>query len=133
MRAGGKVGEAAKAVVDVLHPHFVKEEEYAMPPLGLLSALAEGRVIPEMIDVLPMTDKLRADLPHMLEEHKVIVASLKNLTEAAKKENKIEYASFAQKLMLHARNEEEILYPAAVLVGEYLKQRLDKESKSQQS
>lgn len=127
------MGEAAKAVVDVLHPHFVKEEEYAMPPLGLLSALAEGRVIPEMIDVLPMTDKLRADLPHMLEEHKVIVASLKNLTEAAKKENKLEYASFAQKLMLHARNEEEILYPAAVLVGEYLKQRLGKESKSQQS
>lgn len=88
IKAGGKVGEAAKAVADVLHPHFMKEEKYAMPPLGLLSALAEGRVTPEMRDVLPMTEKLRADLPQMLEEHKAIIASLNNLTEAAKKENK---------------------------------------------
>lgn len=38
----GRIGEAAKAVAAVLHPHFVKEEEYALPPLGLLSALATG-------------------------------------------------------------------------------------------
>jgi hypothetical protein len=34
-----KVGEATKAVTDVLHSHFEKEEEYALPPLGLLSSL----------------------------------------------------------------------------------------------
>jgi len=48
----------------------------------------------------------------MLEEHKEIVAALKNLIEAAKKEKKMEYARFADKLMLHAQNEEEVLYPA---------------------
>lgn len=125
IKAGGKAGEAAKEVADVLHPHFVKEEEYAMPSLGLLSVLAEGRVTPEMKDVvLPMTNKLRADLPRMLEEHKAIVASLKNLIEIARREGKMEYAHFAEKLMLHAKNEEEVLYPAALLIGEYLKQRL---------
>ena len=41
VKEGGKVGEAAKAVADVLHPHFEKEEEYALPPLGLLSSLAK--------------------------------------------------------------------------------------------
>lgn len=35
----GKVGEAPKAIADVLHPHFEKEEEYALPPPGLLSSL----------------------------------------------------------------------------------------------
>ena len=40
----GRVGEAAKAVGKILHPHFVKEEEYTMPPLGLLTILAEGKV-----------------------------------------------------------------------------------------
>jgi hypothetical protein len=35
--SGGKTGDAAKAVAELLHPHFEKEEEYAMPPLGLLS------------------------------------------------------------------------------------------------
>ncbi len=126
IKAGGKLGDAAKAVSDVLHPHFVKEEEYAMPPLGLLSALAKGEITPDMKDMLQMTDKLKADLSDMLEEHKSIVASLKNLMDVAKKENKMEYAGIADKLMLHAKNEEEVLYPAAILIGEYLKQRLEK-------
>ena len=30
-----------------------------------------------------------------------------------------------EKLMLHARTEEEVLYPAAILVGEYLKGRME--------
>jgi hypothetical protein len=40
-RAGGRVGDAAKAVAKVLHEHFVKEEEFALPALGLLSGLRE--------------------------------------------------------------------------------------------
>ena len=39
IKEGGRVGEAAKAVAIILHPHFEKEEEYALPPLGLLSSL----------------------------------------------------------------------------------------------
>ena len=36
-KAGGSTGEAAKEeVVKLMHPHFLKEEEYALPPLGLL-------------------------------------------------------------------------------------------------
>lgn len=31
----GCIGEAAKAVAKVLHNHFVNEEAYAIPPLGL--------------------------------------------------------------------------------------------------
>ena len=124
IKAGGKVAEAAKAVAELLHPHFVKEEEYALPPLGLLSSLAEGKVTPEMRNALAMTDRLKADLPQMLQEHQAIVATLEKLVVAAKQENKPAYALFAEKLMLHARNEEEVLYPAAILVGEYLKMRL---------
>jgi len=32
--------------------------------------------------------------------------------------------AFAEKLRLHAAIEEEVLYPAAILVGKYVKQRL---------
>lgn len=124
IKAGGKTAEAARAVEDVLHPHFLKEEEYALPPLGLLSSLAQGNVTPEMRTVIAMTDKLKADLPHMLKEHKAIVAALEKLSATAKQEGKPEHALFAEKLMMHARNEEEVLYPAAILVGEYLKMRL---------
>jgi hypothetical protein len=120
-QAGGRVGEAAKGVAKVLHDHFVKEEEFALPPLGLLSSLARGKVDKNMGSVLRMTDRLKAELPKMLEEHKAVVAALKNLIAAAEADNKPEHARFAEKLMLHAQTEEEVLYPAAILIGEYLK------------
>ncbi|HEY8505800.1 MAG TPA: hemerythrin domain-containing protein [Gemmataceae bacterium] len=125
-KAGGKTGEAARAVAKVLHPHFVKEEELAMPPLGLLSDLAAGAVRPEMARVLELTDKLKEDLPSMLKEHEAIVAALETLAEAAEQENKPQPRQLAEKLKQHARTEEEVLYPAAILVGEYVRLKLDK-------
>ena len=120
-KAGGSTGEAAKAVAKLMHPHFVKEEEYALPPLGLLTALSKGKLEAEMADVFKMTDKLEAELPHMLAEHKDIVTALKRLIEAATAENKPEYVHFAEKLMAHALTEEEVSYPTALLIGRYLK------------
>jgi hypothetical protein len=123
-KAGGKTAEAAKAVAKVLHPHFVKEEEFALPPIGLLSLLARGKVDKQMRGVLAMADRLKAELPDMLREHKAVVTALKKLTTAAKKEKKPEHARFAEKLTLHAKTEEDVLYPAAILIGEYLKLKL---------
>jgi hypothetical protein len=122
----GKVGEVARTIATLLHPHFVKEEEFALPPLGLLVEITEGRVGAEMKDVLPMTDKLRAELPQMLAEHKLVVGALRRLAAAAKQEKKPEAARFAEALRLHALSEEQILYPAALLVGECIRARMGK-------
>jgi hypothetical protein len=51
---------------------------------------------------------------------------LQTLVNAAKEEKKIEYVRFAEKLTLHAQTEEEVLYPAAILIGEHLKLKLGK-------
>lgn len=125
-RESGDLGEAGKAVAKLMHPHFVKEEEYALPPLGLLPLLAKGTVTPDMAAVLPMTDKLKAELGQMLAEHKSIVVALRNLADAARRANKPEHAEFAEKLILHAQTEEEVSYPTAILIGEYLKLKLGK-------
>jgi len=127
-KAGGKTGAAAEAVARALHPHFVKEEEYALPPLGLLTLLAEGKLPPDRDAVIAMTERLRKDLGHMLHEHKAIVIELHKLMEAAKSENKREYINFAEKLKLHAQTEEEVLYPSAILIGEYLKLKTGKKA-----
>jgi hypothetical protein len=125
MKEGGKLGEAAKAVANILHSHFEKEEEYALPPLGLLSTLVkQTQISPEMKSILTMTDRLKADLPHMIEEHNGIVTALEHLIEVAEKENKPGIIQFAEKLKLHAKIEEQVLYPTAILIGEYLKLRL---------
>jgi hypothetical protein len=123
-KAGGQTAEAAKIVAKVLHSHFVKEEEYALPPLGLLTALSEGRFEPGMAEVLKMTDKLEAELPTMLSEHKDIVAALEKLIEAAKTENRPDIVHFAEKLMLHAQTEEQVSYPTSLLIGRYVKSKL---------
>ena len=124
-KAGGKIGEAAKVVAQTLHQHFVSEEEFALPPLGILPLIAKGNITEDMKEVVKMTDKLKAELPKMLEEHKAIVAALDKLIKVAKEENKPEFAVFAEKLKLHANAEEEVTYPTALLIGEYLKLKLN--------
>ena len=124
IESGGSTGAAAKIVAERLHSHFKKEEEYALPQLGLLTQLAQGKVSQDMRDAITLADRLKADLPQMLEEHKAIVAALDELEKAAKSENKPGAVEFTEKLRMHAQNEEEVMYPAAILVGEYLKLRL---------
>lgn len=121
IKAGGRTAEAAKAVAKLMHPHFVKEEEFALPPLGLLTALSRGQIEDRMADIIKMTDQLEAELPHMLAEHRHIVAALEALVDAAKAENKPHHVRFAEKLMAHARAEEEVSYPTALLIGRYVK------------
>jgi hemerythrin superfamily protein len=123
-KAGAQTGEAAKAVAKVLHDHFLKEEEYALPPLGLLVPLSQGKFTTEMADVLKLTDKLETELPTMLTEHRDIVAALTRLVGAATAENKPEVVQFAKKLMLHAQAEEQVSYPAALLIGQHVKSKL---------
>jgi hypothetical protein len=123
-KAGGQTGEVAKAVAKVLHNHFVKEEEYALPPLGLLVPLAQGKFEAGMAEVLKLTDKLESEMPTMLAEHKDIVAALEELIAVATTENKPEIVHFARKLMLHAQTEEQVAYPSALLVGRLVKSKL---------
>jgi hypothetical protein len=121
---GGKTGAAAEQVERLLQPHFAREEEFALPPLGLLPALAAGRVIPEMREAIAMADRLRMTLTRMRDEHRAIVAGLRVLAGSAKEEGRPECIRFARRLTLHAQAEEEVFYPAAILIGDYLKLRL---------
>jgi len=114
----------AREVARALHPHFVQEEEFALPPLALLAELARGGVTPEMAEVLPMTRRLKAELPAMLAEHEQIVGALDELRAAAKAANLPEYERFAEALTLHAQTEEKVLYPAAILIGEHVARSL---------
>ncbi len=124
--AGGKTGEAAQRVMKVLHPHILLEEEFAIPPLTLLPRLAVAPATADMKRFLALSEKLKASLPRMLAEHKLIVEALGGLMQAAQEEGHTGYARYARKMIVHAQLEEEILYPASILVGEYLRANLEK-------
>jgi hypothetical protein len=114
-----RIPESIRAEHGAIH-----EEEIALPPLGLVAPLARGDNPAEMREVLRMTDALRAELPRMLEEHKTIRAATIHLGEVARAENNAAVTRLADQLLLHAQSEEEVFYPAAVLVGDFVRARL---------
>lgn len=124
-REPGRTGETARTVARIMHPHFLREDEYAIPPLALLPRVAHGPVTPDMGEVLPLVARVKEELPLMLEEHRAILGALEQFAGAAITEGKPEWAQFADELRLHAQLEEEVLYPAALLVGEYVKAQLE--------
>ena len=71
-----------------------------------------------------MTHSLRAELPRMLDEHRAIRPGTKRLGDVAGAEGDAEAAQLARTLTLHAQSEEELFYPAAVLVGELVLRRM---------
>lgn len=119
----GATGSAARALAAVLGPHFEREEQIALPPLGLLAPLARGDRAAAPAWLLPMTDSLRRELPQMLREHQAIKAANARLAAAARTERQAEAQRLSEKLSVHARTEEEVLYPAAIVVGDLVRAR----------
>jgi len=121
--SAGKSGEAAREVARLLLPHFKKEEEFALPQLAVLSILAGGDLPEDPANIIARADRLKRELADMLGEHQAIARSLERLYDAATADERPELARFARKLLLHAQMEEQIYYPAAVVIGDYLRLR----------
>jgi hypothetical protein len=115
-----ELGAAAQELAGLLAPHFRREEEIATPPLSLLVPLSQGPVTVEMRAVLPMTEALEREMPQMLAEHARIRDALGRFEAAARVANREEYVRFSEALAHHARQEEEIFYPAAIVVGRFV-------------
>jgi hypothetical protein len=122
---GGRTGEAGTALVEALRPHVAKEEDFGLPALGLLQHLVDGKVSPVMRGVIVMTDRLKLEYEQMLADHDAIAAEIRKLAEAAREEGKLEYVGMCERLTRYLQTEEQVFYPAAILIGEYLKLKLD--------
>jgi hypothetical protein len=122
-RTSGAVGAAARELAAVLGPHFERENQIALPQLSLLGQLSRGDAIPsdQAARALAMSDSLRAELPRMLEEHVAIHAASVRLEQVAREHGAADAEELAHELQLHAQTEEQVLYPAAVLVGRLLR------------
>jgi hypothetical protein len=121
----GQIGVAAREVAALLHPHVAREEQFALPPLGVLLALADGRLTPDMPSALALARKLKSLMPQMLEEHIAIVGALQVLADKGREVDRPDVALLAERVIMHAQVEEEVLYPAAIVIGEYLATKLE--------
>lgn len=118
------LGSAATSVRESMCAHVFNKEHCALSLLGLLASLARGEATPEMLDVVTLTDDLKRDLPAILTSHKRTIAALKQMIAAATVVEKPEFVVLAERLMQHIQIKEQIGYPAAILIGEFLKLKL---------
>jgi len=120
-RSGGRTGKAARDLMKVLQPHLLKEEDDLLQTLGLLVPLAHNEFHAGMPEVLAKTQHLKARMFEIMREHVEIIDAAHKLLHAAHAEKKLSLVGFTERLMLRAWTDEVVFYPAAILIGEYLK------------
>ncbi|MFZ1806300.1 MAG: hemerythrin domain-containing protein [Cyclobacteriaceae bacterium] len=118
-------GFVATEIEELMQHHFAEEEDFVLPPLGLLPLLASGKIPEQSKEVIQLAEKLKSQLTHMTLEHQMINALMAQLKEVATQENHPEVIDFESTVHKHAVTEEEVYFPAAILVGEYLKLKLN--------
>lgn len=118
---GGKIGEKAEILKLDMYPHFEKEEKYALPPLGLLLAMSEGNWEIDTDAAIEMSDMLQLKLSELQQEHNNILKALQDFRTVANEENILIAKQFVKDLMLHIEVEDQVLYPATILIGNYLR------------
>ena len=116
-----KTGRAARSLMKVLQPHLLKEEDDLLQTLGLLVPLANGQFHSGMHEVTAKTEHLKARMFEIMREHVKIIEAARKLLHAARAEKKLSLVAFTERLMLRAWTDEVVFYPAAILIGEYLK------------
>lgn len=101
--------------------HFKEEEDFVLPPLGLLPLLTSGKIPEQSKQVIQLCEKLKSQLSHLSVEHQMIKAYMDELIDVAANENHPEIIEFEQEVQKHAKTEEEVFFPTSILIGEYLK------------
>jgi len=119
MREPDPTGASARRVMQVMDGHMLREEKFALRPLGLLKALGRGETPADLAQAATLVAGLKREMPQMVDEHRQIAELLRLLARDAEAQGKPEYVELAESMILHAHLEEDVLYPAALLIGEY--------------
>jgi len=120
LELGGLAGLVAGNTAKALDVHFREEEALLFPLISYIAALPGGAAIPEPEEISILSGRLEAAMPGLLEDHRVIRETLDDLAGAVRGADPGRLAAFAEMFHVHATTEEEIHFPAALLVGETL-------------
>lgn len=115
-----RTGKEVRRLLDVLEPHFEREEEAALPLLGALRPLSEGKALADPSEAVSLRERFASEYPRMLEEHRQVKALIDDVRGAAEKAKQERALALMNELEHHAIVEEEVLYPAALLLGSVL-------------
>ena len=116
--SSGKTGSLAEDLARKLQAHMEKEETLVLPLLGLLpDMLSSKRRAFSARRASRLYLQLKQEYSGMLHGHQEITKLLSGLKKVGAEEGHLTAVRFAEALEQHAKEEEEILYPAALLAG----------------
>ncbi len=114
----GKTGSVAERLAKDLKAHIDKEESLALPLLGILRDLADGKLSRASAKrASSIFAQFEKEYSGMLHGHKELYKVLERLKKVGAEEGHLTAVRFAEALEKHSQEEEEILYPAALLAG----------------
>ena len=119
MREPGPIGDTGRKIMQLMDGHMLREEKFALRPLGLLKELARGETPSDLGEAGTLAHGLKSEMVQMVGEHRQIAELLRQLAAQAEAEGKPDYVQLAEDMIVHAQMEEDVLYPAALLVGRY--------------
>ena len=114
----GKTGSIAEKLAKDLKAHIDKEEELALPLLGILGDIASGKLkngVAKKASLLG--SRFEKEYPGMLHGHKELRRFLERLKKVGAEEGHLTAVRLAEALEAHSKEEEEVLYPAAIVAG----------------
>jgi hypothetical protein len=123
-RRPGQVGSVARKALGLFKRHIEREQAYILPPLTLLPDIADGKATPDMAWALAMADRVKADREAIFNEHTQVTDAMNALFIAAERAHDKDAMEFARAAEGDSLNDIEILEPAVLLVGDYLRSRL---------
>ncbi len=112
-----ETGKAISQLLEVLIPHFEKEQRVVMPLLGSVSSLVSGEKIPNLSEIASAQAPLLKEYDGMFEEHNALRELISRAEKVARREGNEDAVELLKGLAQHARIEEEVLYPSALLAG----------------
>jgi hemerythrin-like domain-containing protein len=120
----GKTGSIAEKLAKDLKTHIDKEESLALPLLGILKDIADGKLkngVAKRASLLG--SKFEKEYPGMLHGHRELRKFLERLKKVGAEEGHLTAVRFAEALEAHSKQEEEVLYPAAIVAGQMASKR----------
>lgn len=123
-RKPGLVGAEARKALALFKAHLQREEQFILPPLTLLSQLADGKISPDMKWAIAMSDRVKAEREKTYQEHTAITDAMNALATAAHKAHDATALDFAQGAVADSLNDLELIEPMSIVIGDYLKAKL---------
>jgi hypothetical protein len=127
--AAGKDKEtaaAAQKAATFLKGHYATEEQFVLPPLGLLPRIAKGEISKDMEPAVAMADRTKSALADFGNDHIKITSLMNDLIAVGKKKKDEDIVRLATRVAAQSLNDIEVNQPTAILIGDYLRPRFSR-------